>query len=306
VPFSLSPGRAKSIINFAMTNVKVIATDLDGTLFYPRKRVRMIPKKSREFIERFIKDGGKLLLVSGRNRYISGKVTRNLGHQIDVVGCNGAFITSGGAIVKETFFDKEYLKKILADINREYDPPLVLLLTKRRNLVMTQTDVSHFTNFGYFLYELSQGVYKEPFIRSDRVFYEELAFGQVYKVMIMFGLSRKKRLGAKEANKLFRLRYPEAEFSWIGEFIEITPGGCSKSNGIAFYLDYNKIPHDNVLVVGDSGNDISMFEAFHEQSFCMDHGPEEVKKHASHVIKRFYDLASYIYPSEENSKVSDQ
>jgi hypothetical protein len=48
-----------------------------------------------------------------------------------------------------------------------------------------------------------------------------------------------------------------------------------------------------------------MFEAFKEESFCMEHSPEAVQKHASHVIKRFYDLESYIYPSEENSKVSD-
>jgi hypothetical protein len=48
-----------------------------------------------------------------------------------------------------------------------------------------------------------------------------------------------------------------------------------------------------------------MFEAFKDESFCMHHSPEEVKKHASHVIKRFHDLESYIYPSEENSKVSE-
>jgi hypothetical protein len=63
---------------------------------------------------------------------------------------------------------------------------------------------------------------------------------------------------------LLRLRYPEAEFSWVEQCIEITPKGCSKSEGIAFYLDYNHLSRDNVLVIGDSGNDISMFEAFKE------------------------------------------
>ena len=57
-----------------------------------------------------------------------------------------------------------------------------------------------------------------------------------------------------------------------------------------------------MLVVGDSGNDISMFEAYQKNSFCMEHSPDAVKKHAAHVVKRFYDLEKYLYPSEERNK----
>jgi hydroxymethylpyrimidine pyrophosphatase-like HAD family hydrolase len=58
---------------------------------------------------------------------------------------------------------------------------------------------------------------------------------------------------------------------------------------------------DNVLVVGDSGNDISMFQAFPGRSFCMDHSLEDVKQHASFVIKRFSDIENYVYPSAETT-----
>ena len=47
---------------------KVIATDLDGTLFYPKRRVRMIKSKSLKFLRRHIDNGGRLVLVSGRKR----------------------------------------------------------------------------------------------------------------------------------------------------------------------------------------------------------------------------------------------
>ena len=53
------------------------------------------------------------------------------------------------------------------------------------------------------------------------------------------------------------------------------------------------------MVVGDSGNDISMFLDFPESSFCMSHGPENVKKRARFVIDRFYELQDFVYPSEE-------
>ena len=106
---------------------------------------------------------------------------------------------------------------------------------------------------------------------------------------------------AMEINRMLREKYPEAEFSWIGEFIEITPKGCSKSQGIAFYLEYNQISKDNVIVVGDSGNDISMFAAYPENSYCMAHANDHVQKHAKHIIKRFSDLEDVLYPSEDSN-----
>jgi Cof subfamily protein (haloacid dehalogenase superfamily) len=278
---------------------KVICTDLDGTLFYPRNRFRMVGKQNRSFIKHFYNDGGKVLLVSGRNRFMSEKVGQKLDHPFDYIACNGAAICSDGQLIREVSFDNQEVTNLVAEIRKQYNPPLIFLFTREDNFIMTRTDVSHWTNFVYALYELCQGTYREPHIRSDKVFAESLQKGHIYKVMVMFGVSKKKKHLAMEVNKEFRLRYPNAEFSWIGEFIEITPKGCSKKEGIEFYLDYHHIPRDNVLVVGDSGNDISMFEAWKENSFCMEHGPAEVKKHASHIIKRFYDLEDYLYPLEE-------
>src|SRR5574344_735784 len=121
---------------------KVIATDLDGTLFYPRKRIRMISKDNRAFINKFMDDGGKLLLVSGRNRYFGEKVAQNLHRPVDVVGCNGAFVLSDGKLAKESFFNKDSLKKILNETCREYKIPLVMLFTKRHTTVINNLGVN--------------------------------------------------------------------------------------------------------------------------------------------------------------------
>ncbi len=280
---------------------RLIATDLDGTLFYPRARFGLIRRKTRRFVKKFLEDGGRLVTVSGRNKYVSLKVGRKLKHPVDVIGCNGAFIISQGQVIRETCFEVNYAKKVLEEIRKEYNPPLLILMTRDRNMVLNRTDVSHFTNFGYFVYQWVMGVYKETFVRSDKVFWEEMEKGDVYKIMVMFGLTKKKQNIAKEANKIFRERYKEAEFSWVGPFIEITPKGCSKSEALRFYIEYNSINHDNVMVVGDSGNDISMFMDFPDHSFCMSHGPENVRKYARHTIDRFHELEDYVYPSEETN-----
>jgi hypothetical protein len=93
--------------------------------------------------------------------------------------------------------------------------------------VIPRTGVSWFTGLCYSTYEFFQGTYREPVVRSDKVFYEELEGGEVYKAMLFFGVTgRGPRSKLAEANKLLRLRYPEAEFSWVEQCIEITPKGC--------------------------------------------------------------------------------
>jgi Cof subfamily protein (haloacid dehalogenase superfamily) len=282
-----------------MLTDKVLFTDLDGTLFYPRRRLTMISKENREFLKRFRNDGGRVVTVSSRNVYFAKKVMKSLGFPLDSIGCNGAFVFSDGALIKETFFEPETLKAIIKDIKERWKPPIMLMLTKNRNMVISQTDVSSMTNLSYLLYQNFMGVYKEPYVRSDRIFYEEIEKGRVYKILVMIGITKKKIARCHDITLEARARHPEAEFAWCTQCFEITPKGCTKGTGVQFYLDYNKINPDNVLVVGDSGNDISMFDMFKGRSYCLEHGPEEVQRHASATIKKFTDLERYVYPSEE-------
>ena len=121
---------------------------------------------------------------------------------------------------------------------------------------------------------------------------------------IILGIINDARESAKkrsaEANKeLFREFGHEIEASWSNEFIEISPYGCSKSNGLKFIENYLKINHSDIYVVGDSGNDISMFKEYQEQSFCMSHAPLSVSKYAKHTIKRFENIETYLYQDIE-------
>ena len=281
---------------------KVIATDLDGTLFYPKKNFRMVSKDNRLFIDRFSDDGGKLLLVSGRSRYSCEKLAAKLGRKIDFVCCNGSCIVSNGTLIKDTTLEPEPLKKVLLDIEQRYPIMLTMLFTKHHGLVMRHSGLSGLTGIGYRIYTFFQFNYRESIILNDRLYFEELEKGEVYKAMVMFGTSKKKIKMAEKAREILAQERPDLTFAWSKQVIEITPKGCSKSEGVLFYLDYNHLNYDNVMVVGDSGNDISMFDAFPKNSFCMEHSPDSVKQHATYLIKRFYDLANYVYPSEETAK----
>jgi len=285
---------------------KYIFTDLDGTLFYPKTKRKMVPGKNKEFIDRFINDGGKVVLVSGRGHMFVDNVCDYLGHQVDYICCNGASIYQNGLPIKEDTFNKEFLKNMIDYVSDNYKVKSVILFTKHRNMVIPKDGLALWVRFFYPIYMGFQGSYKEIITVNDTAYREELEKGEVEKAMIFFGATPLASNKAKVANKELREKFgDQAEFSWTTQCIEVTPTGCSKSNGIRFYLDYNHINSDNVLVVGDSGNDISMFEAFKEESYCMAHAHDSVKKHATHIIKRFYSLADYVYPSEETVKTPD-
>lgn len=282
-----------------MNFVKVIATDLDGTLFYPKKRMALIPKKTKRFLQKFSDDGGKILIVSGRGKYFGDKVAKSLERPVDIVGCNGSFVIDGEEIIKEKFFDREEIKQMIQEVRREQRLMFVSLFCKNCNFVIDISMMKFLPRFAYRIYEFAQGTYRERVTKSERRFYEELEKGEVYKVLLFVGPSRKSIKKSEELTKLLGIRYPNMNFAWSNQAIEVTPKGCTKSSGISFYLDYNGISNDNIIVVGDSGNDISMFKDFSERSFCMSHASDSVKKYAKHIIKNFYDLKNYVYPSEE-------
>lgn len=281
--------------------IKVLVTDLDGTLFYPKKPRKLICQKNKELAKDFVAQGGRVVVATSRTEAIKGKIQERLGVPFDFIGADGTIIEIDGKKVRDEVFLIEESKTMLSELRQKYDPGLILLATRNYPNVMTRTRVSHFTNFLYFAYEAFQGIYREPFVRSDAVFYSELNKGDVHKLMALIGLTKKKQLLAEKITVELAERYPDFEFSWLNQFIEITPKGCSKASAVSFYLDYLGINHDNVLVVGDSGNDVGMFEAFYENSYCMAHAKDSVKSKAAHVVPHVYDLRPVLCPSVDST-----
>lgn len=277
---------------------RVIATDLDGTLFYPKRIFSMFTRDNKRFLRRFIEDGGRLVVVTSRGLPFMHKIPKMLGAPCDFICCNGAIVSVDGKIEKRQPFDPKKFKSLVDDLRSRYNPSLFLLNTSQRGTVMTKSFTELFARFFYWFYEAVQGVYREKTVCDDHVFYDEIEKGEGFKMMFFVGATKTKKLFAERLTAKLNEEYPDFNFSWVEQFIEVAPKGCTKAEGVAFYLAKCAIPKDNVMVVGDSGNDIPMFDAFHANSYCMDHSPTSVKTHAAHVIARVSDLEKVLYPSE--------
>ncbi len=72
-------------------------------------------------------------------------------------------------------------------------------------------------------------------------------------------------------------------------FVDIVPKGCSKGNALKRILEVEDMSKDDLYVVGDSFNDVSMFNITHN-SYTFNDSEEKVKEYANHEVDYVYEV----------------
>lgn len=70
-------------------------------------------------------------------------------------------------------------------------------------------------------------------------------------------------------------------------FVDVVFKNCSKASGIEEICDKFKLSDDSVYVIGDSWNDLSMFERY-TNSYTFSYAEEELKPNAKNIVDAFY------------------
>mgnify|MGYP003307950113 CR=1 FL=1 len=279
---------------------KLLATDLDGTLMYPTKITRCIPKKNVKFLREWSNEGNNIVLITSRSINFMDRLHEELQIPFDSITCTSSVIEANNKIIRNESMDNESLKNILETINKDYHPLAFLMTTDKENLVIKNlSGVGKFLMFFYKLYWIFQFKRREPYKLDNKLFDEELENSKVYKVMIFFGLRKNKNDVAKRINKILREQFPTIECSWSSVIIELTPPNCNKGEGLEYYINSQGIDRDDVYVIGDSGNDITMFNKFHKHSTCMLHAFPSIRKYAKYTISRVYKLKKVLLKKEK-------
>ena len=280
---------------------KLLAIDLDGTLFYPKRKRKCICKKNVLFLRKWIDAGNKVVLVTSRSTQFVEKLNDEIKRPVDFLTCCSSQVISGGKLIYEKTMPNDKLKLILSFIEKTYDP-IALLMTSENHpcIIKYNRKVNHLFLTFYRLWRWFQFSYREPYVYDNELFEKELNSSKIYKIMVFIGLRKNKAKISKETNKELREAFTDIESSWTAQVNELTPAGCNKGNGVERYCELMNINHDDVYVVGDSGNDITMFNKFHEHSYCMKRGHPSARKYAKHIISRVYKLEDLILRGENH------
>ncbi len=280
---------------------KLLAIDLDGTLFYPKRIRKCICKKNVLFLRKWIDAGNKVVLVTSRSTQFTEKLKDEIKRPVDFINCCSSQIFANNEPIFDKWMPRKELKEILRRIEETYEPIAFLMTSENHPCIIKYSrKVNRLFTLFYRIWWWFQFSYREPFTVDNEMFENELETAKIYKIMNFIGIRKNKSKISKEINKELREEFPEIESSWTAQVNELTPQGCNKGNGVERYCQLLDINPDDVYVVGDSGNDITMFNKFHEHSYCMKRGHPSARKYAKHVISRVYNLEKLILRGENH------
>ncbi len=276
--------------------IKLIATDLDGTLFYPKRRFRLLSTKNRKFLREYLRrDDRHVVLVSGRNFDIGHKVIRRIG-SADMIACNGSVILRNEKVIEDHPMDHAEIREFLKENGDKTSAIGWVFMSDRYPMVIVPVQGGIVSHLFLRLYLMFQFAYREKFLIGEKYlrFLLEDENARIYKMMAIYGIGSKKiETARKETEKFIDAYGTRFEVLWSNQSVEFMNKGVNKANALKKIINVLELKEDEVAVVGDSGNDIPLFESF-ENSFVMAQAPEEVKRKAKTEIEGVYCLRDYI------------
>ena len=92
--------------------IRLIASDLDGTLYYGARELGKMTPANRDAIVRWTEAGHRFLIATGRRACTRAEIIREYAIDCDIIACNGAkVIDVYKRQVKEESLCKRKLKK---------------------------------------------------------------------------------------------------------------------------------------------------------------------------------------------------
>lgn len=243
-------------------NTKMLFFDIDGTLITD-DGTRTFPESAKNAI-RMARDNGHMTFIN------TGRVMVNVEDFIRCAGFNGYVCGCGSYIYcqgKELFhqtLDKEKCHEVALKC-REYKMMAIFEYVSHTAYDRELEGEAHRKLLAYF-HSMNRKLIDD--INSDEFVFDK--FTAWYE---------------NDTSKVQEFKnYIGEDFQCIkreGRFFEVVPKGISKATGIKYLIDYYDIPLENVLVFGDSNNDLEMLE-YVPNSIAMGKCTPEVEAVASY------------------------
>lgn len=258
--------------------IKHIFCDLDGTLI---KDFHTINEEDIKALQTAQKKGIKISIATGRLDYEISMLMKKY-------KLNGFRISQNGAVVfsedNQLIYEKE--------LNIEDVHKILHTLKGQSVIVLFQTTDSYIVeNKLSIIKEFEQSQPYITYIENKNIL-NELEKYQFVTISLWtekdYNIELKKQLDEILPNNI--VTYISSKYT-----LDITCLDNSKGNGISFLCKKNNINLDEIAVIGDSQNDISMFNIT-ENSFVMYESNLDVKKYAKYEVESVKDAIHKLIP----------
>lgn len=279
---------------------KIVMVDLDGTLLDDNKNVS---KKNIEMINKVYKEKGVIFVIA------TGKNISDISYITDAVGepINQYIIASNGAVIKNNVKDDYILKKYLTDAE------VINIIDTYKKYNCTG------------LIQTEQGPVIEDKLAAEL---QNVTYAENLKEYVLENKTSNIALitpmGKEEDLELLKSEL-ENRFSTLAvtalcdftrtnngktfscKYIDVMKEGSTKANAVNILIDYLNISKEEVIAIGDGGNDIPMFEIA-GYKIVMGNANEYVKSKADYITDTNNNdgvakaLEYVFYKGEKNGK----
>lgn len=252
--------------------MKILISDLDGTIYRNKNVLAPDLKKLNEFIVE-----NMLVIATGRNEFSFSFFTNQFDLSYSyVILCNGALIK-----------DKNHQTIIQHSFNKTDDILQIFKIIDQFQKYQISVSLS-----------FEDGILNFPKYQSK--FYEQIKTNLNYGVI---GIAIEIiNCSIAVVDKLYQQLPKDLSFcvERNNQYIDIIPKGISKKSAIIELMNKYNFNKNDIYMIGDYYNDLSMFE-INDNSFIINNDIEELNNSAKYVVDSICDCIDIIN-NENNIK----
>ena len=252
--------------------IKIVATDMDGTLLDPRGQLDL--PRLEKILDKLDHRGVRFVIATGNEVHRMRQLLGHLAERVVLVVANGARIFENNELLQAQTWDDAMVDRALGHFKgRECQDQFVVTAMNggfvKKGTVFTELDK-------FMTPEMIEKLYQRMQFVDE---FDSNLFGGVLKMSMVVGEERSESV-LQEINNLFD-GHVRAVSSGYG-CIDILQDGIHKAWGLVELLKRWNLKPEQIMAFGDSENDIEMLELA-GISYAMENAEEAVKEIATKV-----------------------
>ena len=253
-------------------DIRVIATDMDGTLLDPKGQLDL--PRLEKILDKLDQCDIRFVIATGNEVHRMRQLLGHLAERVVLVVANGARIFENNELIQAQTWDDAMVDRALAHFKgRECQDQFVVTAMNggfvKEGTVFTELDK-------FMTPEMIEKLYQRMQFVDE---FDSNLFGGVLKMSMVVGEERSESV-LQEINDLFD-GHVRAVSSGYG-CIDILQDGIHKAWGLVELLKRWNLKPEQIMAFGDSENDIEMLELA-GISYAMENAEEAVKEIATKV-----------------------
>ena len=253
-------------------DIKVIATDMDGTLLDPKGQLDL--PRLEKILDKLDQCDIRFVIATGNEVHRMRQLLGHLAERVVLVVANGARIFENNELIQAQTWDDAMVDKALGHFKGRECQDQFVVTAMNGGFVKKGTVFSELDKF--MTPEMIEKLYQRLNFVDE---FDSSLFGGVLKMSMVVGEERLDSV-LQEVNDLFN-GHVRAVSSGYG-CIDILQDGIHKAWGLVELLKRWNLKPEQIMAFGDSENDIEMLELA-GISYAMENAEEAVKRVATKV-----------------------